>query len=162
MSDSIEDLLLDAVLRVMEAETDLRRASAEYEKVFEQVVGRKPIRPQAGKMSPNRQTSELTTPNNNGQVDNSSGLHSPMTELEIQPQKKRIRNRVREYCRQDNTHSLTAEKIATALGTKLTTTRFELYQLQKQGIVTKLGIDQWKYAARTEVNGAQHGACVPR
>ena len=150
MSDSIEDLLLDAVLRVMEAETDLRRASAEYEKVFEQVVGRKPIRPQAGKMSPNRQTSELTTPNNNGQVDSSMDLHSLVTELETQPRPKGIRYSVREYCRQDNTHALTAQKIATALGTKLSSTRFELYQLQKQGIVIKLGIDQWKYAARRE------------
>jgi hypothetical protein len=158
MSDSIEDSLIDAVLRVMEAETELQRATAEYEKVFEQVVGRKVIRPDVGKITTESRAIELTRPNANGQVDSPRNLQPLMTELETQPGRKGIRNRVKEYCRQDNTHSLTAEQIAIALGTKLTTTRFELYQLQKQGIVTKLGIDQWKYAARTEVNGAQHGA----
>jgi hypothetical protein len=52
---------------------------------------------------------------------------------------------VREYCRQNSGHCLTAATIARELGTKITTTRYELYQLRNEHIIVKLGIDQWKY-----------------
>jgi hypothetical protein len=141
-----ERLLFKAAERVMAAEQKLARAKNVYEEVCAEILGEGYTPPCGGVLS--YSGGEIGPVDlNTGDAD--GGTSSVIITLDHRDHGLTIRARLERYCRDHSARSLSAETIANALGTKLTTTRFELYQLQKAGIVIKLGIDQWKYAKQS-------------
>jgi hypothetical protein len=138
-----ERLLFKAAERVMAAEQKLAHAKNVYEKVGAEILGEGYTPPCGGVLSDSERE---IAPVGFDTGDADAGASSVIAAHDHDDRVLTIRARVERYCRDNSARSLSAETIANALGTKLTTTRFELYQLQKNGIVVKLGIDQWKYA----------------
>jgi hypothetical protein len=141
--EAAEQLLFPAVERVIAAERKLANARAEYEKVYTEIFGERDT-PHCGGTPSGSEGEVPRVVSNTGDV--AAGASSVLTALDHDGRRYTIRARVEQYCRENRDRILTAETIANALGTKLTTTRFELYQLRERKIVVKLGIDQWKYA----------------
>jgi hypothetical protein len=140
-TDAADGLLFAAVERVIAAERKLESAKAEYEKIYTEIFGERDTPHCGGTLQ-----GVSNVPPSNASARVVVGRSVGMTKLHQDGWQYTIRARVEQYCRDNRARILTAETIAIALGTKLTTTRYELYQLRDRKIVLKRGIDQWQYA----------------
>jgi hypothetical protein len=135
--DPIEQLLFKAVQRVAAAEKELELSTAELHGIYDVI---------AGVGSTGRGDLERRSIEDKFSIRGLGiGRFSASSTLVNDGPRQNVRIRVKEYCRQNSGRCLSAETIARALGTKITTTRYELYQLSKAHIVVKVGVDQWKY-----------------
>jgi hypothetical protein len=144
-ADSLEQLLFMAVRRKAAAELELKNADAEYRRVFAVVVaGTRPIAERHVMPPPAEYRTFI--PSSSGPVALANiELSTQASTLDHEGPRYAIRVRVREYCKQNRSSCLTAGMIATALGIKITSTRYELYQLKKANVIAKIGRDQWKW-----------------
>jgi len=138
-----ERALFGAVERVMAAELKLASARAEYETVYAEIFGTRDTPHCGGTLSGSEGGLPLVAPHGGNLA---SDTASRLRELDQDGRPATIRAQVEQYCRANSGRSLRAETIANAVGAKLTTTRYELYQLKGQKILRKVGIDQWQYA----------------
>ncbi len=115
-AESIERLFFKATQRVIAAEKELKLATAEYHRIYDIIAGIGPTGHGAGVPTP---------------AGNESSIHSvgdgssmvPSTLVNDGP-RQTVRIRVKQYCCQNSGRCLSAETIARALGTKITTTRY--------------------------------------
>jgi hypothetical protein len=143
--DSSEELLFSAVERVIAVRHELERALAEYGRVYAAITGRPLVGIDLdGLLSRSKNLfGKLTTV---GASERNAGNLGAISTFQNDGPRQGIRARAKEFLRQHSPHFFTAETIAKALGIKISSARYELYQLRKEKVVEKVGIDQWRFA----------------
>jgi len=140
-----EELLFKAVQRVIAAKEVLDLALAEYRRIYAAIAGKPPVGVDIDELLSGSEDGFAKRTIVGGR-DKDISNPTVLSTLSHDGPRLGIRDRVREFLRQRSPRCFTAETISKALGIKISSTRYELYQLRKEKVVEKVGIDQWRFA----------------
>jgi hypothetical protein len=138
---SLQEALFKLGQRLTAVEQEVKIARDDFQSIYNRIAGKEPTSG-PGTLMATAAEDRLASVGLNAVAQGASTLPST---LYLHERRSSIRTRLREFVRHNSGRCLSAAAIAGALGTKKSSTRFELYQLQKERVVVKCGVDQWQF-----------------